>query len=489
MSRTGPDPAVTAPAADLRRGPLAPVCFSEEAKRLHGRLGRANRAFLEYVERHPECLERSSFAVLDASPELLLFRVQSWPVFLDPEVVSDVRRIAVGINELLKSVPERFFGSDPEVLAESYGLPLKDVQLITTLLARPGHLGSLLARGDFIAGAAGFQCLEVNLSSNVGGWQTTIWDMLYRATPPIAGFLAEAGVRVSTTETMAALFEHLVEQAAAAGLGEGSELNLLFAIPAHQLGDLRFRDLVEQIYKRHLEELRGWTGKVLTGAYEDLETRGDKVYCEGHRVHVVVEHYGSIVPREVLFSFLAGNLLLVNGPVSGILDDRRNLSLISQYQDSDFFTAEERALLRAHVPWTRNVSRDYVDYQGERAFLPDLLLARRERMVLKHVVSSCGEKVLFGAAMPRQDWEAAVANALAEGLWIVQELVDFQPYWCQTGPSGCAPHDLVWGFFVFGGRYGGGFLRLRPSGVLGAINSAQGAEETIFFEVEEGTGP
>jgi hypothetical protein len=469
---------------DLLRGPLAPVRFSEETKRLHGLLGQANRAFLEYVERHPECLQRSSFAALDASPELLLFRVQSWPVFLDPEAVGEITRVAVGINRLLKSVPERFFGNDPEILAESYGHPKKDMQLIATLLKRPDHLGSLLARGDFIADAAGFQCLEVNLSSNVGGWQTSIWDRLYRATPPVAGFLGESGLRVSTTETMAALFEHLVEQAAAAGLGEGSELNLLFAIPAHKLGDLRFRDLVDQIYGRLLEELRGWRGKVLVSGYEDLEARGDKLYFEGHRIHVAVEHYGSIVPREVLFPFLAGNLLLVNGPVSRILDDRRNLALLSQYQDSDFFTAEERALLRAHVPWTRNVSRDYADYQGERVFLPDLLLARRERMVLKHVVSSCGEKVLFGAAMPRQVWEAAVADALTEGLWIVQELVEFLPYWCQTGPSGCAPHDLVWGLFVFGDRYGGGFLRMRPSGTLGAINSAQGAEEAILFEVD-----
>lgn len=470
--------------ADTLRGPHVPVRFSEETKRLHGRLGAANREFLEYVERHPECLLRSSFAALDAHPELLLFRVHSWPVFLDAETVAGITRVAVGITRLLESVPQRFFGNDPEALADFYGHPKKDMQLIATLLERPGHLGTLLARGDFIAGEAGFQCLEVNLSSNVGGWQTSIWDQLYRSTPPVAGFLKDSGLRVSTTETMAALFEHLIEQAAAAGLGAGSELNVLFAIPPSKLGDLRFRDLVNQIYGRLLDQLRGWRGEVLVSRYEDLQARDDKIYFSGRRIHVMVEHYGSIVPRDVFYSFLAGNLLLVNGPVSRILDDRRNLALLSQYQDSDFFDAEESALVRSHVPWTRNVSREHGDYRGERVYLPDLLLACRERLVLKHVVSSCGEKVLFGAAMSQQAWEAAVAGAMAEeGQWIVQELVEFQPYWSQTGLSECAPHDLVWGFFVFGDRYGGGFLRVRRRGPVGAINSAQGAEEAILFEV------
>ena len=60
------------------------------------------------------------------------------------------------------------------------------------------------------------------------------------------------------------------------------------------------------------------------------------------------------------------------------------------------------------------------------------------------------------------------------------------PYLYQVGEQGCAPHHAVWGLFVFGSRYNGGFVRMLPEkGNQGVINSHQGAEESIILEVEE----
>lgn len=49
---------------------------------------------------------------------------------------------------------------------------------------------------------------------------------------------------------------------------------------------------------------------------------------------------------------------------------------------------------------------------------------------------------------------------------------------------GAGPHDVVWGTFCFGDRYGGGFLRMMPRGEGdGIINAARGATEGFLFEI------
>lgn len=458
--------------------------FDEESLRTHARLAEANRQLLESVEGHPELLERARFASLERNLDLLGYRLQPWPLFVDAAAVSEIGAMMAGLTRLLKSVPERFFGNDPEILADYYGQDEKTAKLCATLFGQPGFLDTLLARGDFLENASGFQCMEVNLSSNLGGWQSLIWETLYLEAPPLAAFLRDSGLRVAARDTIRVLIEHVVEHALRKDLGHGGELNLLFALTADELDRLVLRDMVSQVYSRYLRETHGLEGQVLVARFEELESRSDELYLGDCRAHIVIEQYRGWVPRPVLFASLSGNALLINGTVTRILDDRRNLALLSEHQDSEYFADEERALIRRFVPWTRVVTSDFTDYAGARSPLPALLAGRQEDLVLKHVFSMGGEQVRIGAAMPRQAWEAAVEQALAEeGRWIAQELIHPVRYWRQTGASGCAPHDLVWGLFTFGDRYGGGFLRMKRSGTPALVNSAQGAEESIIFEI------
>jgi hypothetical protein len=56
----------------------------------------------------------------------------------------------------------------------------------------------------------------------------------------------------------------------------------------------------------------------------------------------------------------------------------------------------------------------------------------------------------------------------------------------QTGENGYAGHHAVWGLFVFGSRYAGGFMRVLPEkNAQGVINTHRGAEKTVILEVEE----
>ena len=51
--------------------------------------------------------------------------------------------------------------------------------------------------------------------------------------------------------------------------------------------------------------------------------------------------------------------------------------------------------------------------------------------------------------------------------------------------GGAADHEVIWGLYIIGERYGGGFLRVQPAGQAGVINSSRGALCTCIIEVDE----
>jgi hypothetical protein len=69
---------------------------------------------------------------------------------------------------------------------------------------------------------------------------------------------------------------------------------------------------------------------------------------------------------------------------------------------------------------------------------------------------------------------------------VVQEYTLSRSYLYQESQHGCVPCHAVFGLFIFGSRYAGGFVRLLPEkGNNGVINAHQGAVESILVDVEE----
>jgi hypothetical protein len=172
--------------------------------------------------------------------------------------------------------------------------------------------------------------------------------------------------------------------------------------------------------------------------------------------------------------------------VSPVLSHKINLALLSDLEGSDLWSDEERAVIRTHIPWTRLVTDDFVDYQGERVYLPDILASERDRMVLKLGLSRQGTDVHAGRFTPAGRWQELGRAALEQGGWIVQEFQECLR-WPFLHPDGgtVVPHDVVWGIFIFGSHYGGGFLRVLPAGRAGVLNTLRGAKPSVLLEVAE----
>jgi hypothetical protein len=217
-----------------------------------------------------------------------------------------------------------------------------------------------------------------------------------------------------------------------------------------------------------------------------MEMIGGLLYCNGERIHVLLDISGNLIPVVGMESARKGSLMLYNGPVGNLMSNKLNLALLSEHQDSDLFSPDERESIKKYIPWTRKTVPGETMYDGEKINLRDFMLANRERLMLKSAVGSGGTGVESGRKLTQREWSDKVQTAFEQKTYMVQEYVRSQPYMYQKGKNEALPHNAAWGFFVFGSRYAGGFVRLLPvrdNKVV--INSKQGAEESMILEVDE----
>lgn len=455
----------------------------DELRAAHCALSPLDWKFRELARRDQQCLSRASFELLDRPHRFLSYPLQSWPTFVDRDRIRDLDRISVGISDLIREVPRRIFDDDPVRICEFYGL--EDPALTEMLLAPPNGVEAALSRGDLIHTPAGMKCIEWNFSSRLAGWESSLLAGMQLGIAPISRFIDQEEVEVSTVNTVAALFDHALATVRAAGAGGEGEANTAFVVSAGDLGsgDPAYGNYLVDEYARACRA-HGLAGEVFTCHPRELRARNGKVFHGDRRVHALIELNIEPMGLDVYRSFKAGNLCLFNGPITRVLTSKANLALLSEHADSGLFAAPERELIHRHIPWTRQVRRGYVSFQEEREYLPELLLARREQLVLKPAMEQGGKGVALGRSTPPQQWERLTEQALQQGGWIAQEELESLSYLYQCGEYGCSPHDVIWGPFVFGRRYAGVILRVQPKSEQRAVNLTLTATEGVVFEVE-----
>ena len=122
-------------------------------------------------------------------------------------------------------------------------------------------------------------------------------------------------------------------------------------------------------------------GSVSVCLLSQLKIIDESLYVHGKRIHVLLDLSGNKAPILLMELVRKGTLMLYNGPVGRLQGNKLNLALLSEFQDSDLFTAEERETIRKHVPWTRKAAPGETTFKGDRIQMEDLLLANREGLV------------------------------------------------------------------------------------------------------------
>jgi hypothetical protein len=126
------------------------------------------------------------------------------------------------------------------------------------------------------------------------------------------------------------------------------------------------------------------------------------------------------------------------------------------------FSAEERAAIDRHIPWTRRVREGRTRRAGQEIDLPDYVRKHRDDLVMKPNDEYGGKGVFIGSEMTDADWEAALAEALRSS-YVVQDRVELRrESFPELSPEGVKHRDLVVDLdpFIFQGEVEGFLTRL-----------------------------
>ena len=467
----------------------------DEAKPVHARWSEVNRQFLEFVATHPECLDRDSYTGVCQAPGLQTYAsVQPWPLFFEPQRVRELAEMAVGIDGLIKAAVERFLQNDVHTLADYYhtvpptdgsrGMSISGVvteESLPVLVAKPDGVASSFSRCDYLETPEGLKLMELNSSGRLGGLPTPDYICeRYLESPLTARFLRQVNRRAWTMGSRRAMLRHVVEDTRRLGAWTEGDFHVAIIIypnPPAILARFDAEAYTRELHAALVEAGHAPRGRVMLCSLEDLSTSEDGVTLAGAPVHAVIEQQGSGGPFPPMFpAFKARRVNLFSGPIKAILSDKRNLALVSEHADSADFTAAERALIERHFAWTRRVLPSRTTFRGRPLRLPDDLPAGRDDFVLKKGWSYSGGGVAVGRFSTPDEWEQAIARAVREGDWVVQERLEPVPYCFHDAQAGAVPHEVVWGLFVFGEHFGGVHLTMLPTGHgTGVVNPNQGA--------------
>jgi hypothetical protein len=452
---------------------------TEEWESTHRQLSPLDLKFRGIAMRSPIFLDRQHFRTLDEAK--LRFPLQSWPTFIGAEKLKELKWTSVEVSRLLRSVPERVLGTDPVKLSNFYGLGSPSVAEV--LFTPPTGAETMISRGDLIETASGFKCIEFNFTPSLGGLDATVVTGLQLAAPPTARFIRSEGIDVTFTDTIFEMFRHIIEDVRTKGSFRNDEITIALVTDPYEVPRMiTLLGYMNDEVQRTIASL-GLTlkGLVVACSPAELTLKGNGLRLDNRKVDAVVELTSNSTPPSIYRLFKGEVIGLYNGPLGIILSNKRTLALLSEHAAS--FLPAEQAFIEEHVPWTRLVVEGPVDYAGQTHPLIELLRGHRDLFVLKDSNSCGGEGVVIGKFASQELWRETVDRALLEGDWVVQEVQQSLPYLYQSGDYGCSVHDMIWGPFVFGDRYGGVILRMQPKAVGGAVNLSIAATEGIVLEV------
>lgn len=459
--------------------------ISENVKNLHGYFSKANERFLEFVKHNPQLLQRSNFKIMELRDEV--FRLQPWPTYLSRQRKEEMASAGVGVFNLIKKIPSLVFGNDPEKISRYYQLPVDEVkQKIRRLDDQSRYM---VGRGDFIFTGSGWKCIEYNVTPNLGGWQSPLWEPLYLNHPLISKFNAAQRLSIQNKSLIELFFDFIIGTYLD-GSGpskSASEINIAFHVEKIlNLGE-HLKIYLKQLYKKKVQAIDPrLKGELIFCHYRDLDIKNHRILHKETEVNVLVWLGFQVIPAEVIDVFERGNVELCNGPVSDILSSKLNLSLLSENEDSGLFTPQEEKLIRDYIPWGRKLLPGTTTYHGEKVEMEDFVHRHQDNLVLKPAVGYGGDGILIGHNTSPEEWRSAISTGFEQQSWLIQEHVETPYFLYQNGPTGSQMHTTVWGFFVAGSTHSGQWVRVMPdTNKKGIINCHQGAEVSVVFEVGE----
>jgi hypothetical protein len=229
---------------------------------------------------------------------------------------------------------------------------------------------------------------------------------------------------------------------------------------------------------------------------DDLQWREGKLYAhprDGEPTPVTIAfkrvltsefltHYGAqALEHPLVQAYAAGAIVMINSFRAKLLHKKSIFALLTDEQFHGPLSAEQRAAVARHVPWTRVVRAGETTYGGETVDLLAFTRANRDRLLLKPNDDYGGRGITIGWESSADEWDAALKAAL-ESPFVVQEKVTiaYEPYPALVDGKVVIGERLVDSDpFLFGSTVNGSLCRLSTVTLLN-VTAGGGSTVPVF---------
>lgn len=220
-----------------------------------------------------------------------------------------------------------------------------------------------------------------------------------------------------------------------------------------------------------------------------LEYDGDLLKAGRFRIDVL---YKRVIIHEFLEkcdehhplsrAYADGKICMANSFRTKVAHKKAGFAVLSDPQYGGLFTADELAVIRRHIPWTRVVRRGKTSFRDSQRELVDILKTERARLVLKPNDDYGGHGVIIGWETDPDTWDRTIVYAL-EHSYVVQERVAVKKVVIPMFTDRVESEEMFVDFnpFLFHNNVEGGLVRLSASSLC---NVSSGGGQTALLVLE-----
>lgn len=246
-----------------------------------------------------------------------------------------------------------------------------------------------------------------------------------------------------------------------------------------------------ELFREYFER-EGYPAHICTPA--DLEFTDGRLRAGAFEIDIVykrllVNEYLPIMEEQpaLLDAYRARAICMVNSFRSKMIHKKALFAVLTDTRHAQLFSAAERAVVRAHVPWTRKVRAERTEHDGAQIDLLEFAASRRDQLVLKPNDDYGGHGIYIGWNTDAGAWATALEHALANGDYLLQERVptarELFPMLDADGSFAFVEQLVDLDPMLFYGKVGSSFTRLS-SNELANVTAGGGMVPTFIINAK-----
>ena len=225
---------------------------------------------------------------------------------------------------------------------------------------------------------------------------------------------------------------------------------------------------------------------------QELEFEDGKLYFGTQSIDIVYKRLlvNEYVPLmndypSLLNAYSAGAICMVNSFQGKLVHKKAIFAVLTSERYSHLFSDAELHAIKAHVPWTRKFREEKTFNNGTEIDLVEWTRKNAGKLVLKPNDDYGGHGIHIGWNGTETEWDGAIATALANGDYLVQERVKtakavFPMIPEEYGNMVMAEQLVDLDPLLFNGKVGSAFTRLSFS-ELANVSSGGGMVPTFII--------